>query len=60
MSLKTRSYSVVCKYRLWLQSRVPLTLTCASGGYNTTGTRVPFPLNDAFVLFTTGHPHWTG
>jgi hypothetical protein len=30
------------------------------GGYNSTGTRVPFPLGDAFVLFTTGHPTWTG
>jgi hypothetical protein len=30
------------------------------GGYNNTGTRVPFPLSNGFVLFTTGHPHWTG
>ncbi|KAF9651238.1 hypothetical protein BDM02DRAFT_3091692 [Thelephora ganbajun] len=29
------------------------------GGYNETGTRVPFPLNNGFVLFTTAHPHWT-
>jgi hypothetical protein len=29
------------------------------GGYNNTGTRVPFPLNNGFILFTTGHPHWT-
>jgi len=30
------------------------------GGYNNTGTRVPFPLGEAFVLFTTAHPTWTG
>jgi len=29
------------------------------GGHNNTGTRVPFPLSNGFVLFTTGHPHWT-
>ncbi|KAF9780039.1 hypothetical protein BJ322DRAFT_1012483 [Thelephora terrestris] len=29
------------------------------GGYNNTGTRVPFPLSNGFVLFLTGHPTWT-
>jgi len=38
---------------------IPLTFTLYLGGYNSTGTRVPFPLGNAFVLFTTGHPHWT-
>lgn len=29
------------------------------GGYNNTGTRVPFPLSNGFVLYGTSHPIWT-
>lgn len=29
------------------------------GGYNNTGTRVPFPLSNGFVLYGTSHPEWT-
>jgi len=48
----------------WILVTSPLVLVSSGlqfpGGYNSTGTRVPFPLGDAFVLFRTGHPEWTG
>jgi hypothetical protein len=51
-------------YVLWsvqpFRSVVSSSLIHFAGGYNNTGTRVPFPLSNGFVLFLTGHPTWTG
>ena len=60
MSPKTKSCFVVSEPHsgiLWPSSYPALNHL---GGYNSTGTRVPFPLNNGFVLFTTAHPTWTG
>lgn len=48
----------------WISTMSPLVSVSSglrfSGGYNNNGTRVPFPLGNAFVLFKTAHPTWTG